>query len=298
MRALVLLLLTAACNQVFGVEQTGAYPDADLRPDRDGDGTADVMDECIAPDVDGMRDDDGDGIPASEDACPYTAGGSDGDGDGIADECDPFPAVAGDRHLCTMSFGRVEVNSALWRPRTGEQTFAVADGYMIGFAGDMTPTSVIAVERIAPRTGTITLDIGWSALPEDDGGYAFRVYINAGTERSPTDLSCAFVNGAPGFAVGMLIGDSETPISPPNVGPMADPMAPHIARVQIQPGKAGVNVLCAGGYKDASTGTSEFVFTTAHLDGELGEQGFAVSKGAAILYNLITYHTPEQPALL
>jgi hypothetical protein len=293
---IALLLLLGACNQVFGVDETGAFPDADVRPDRDEDGIADVMDECIAPAVDGMDDGDADGVPASTDSCPYSPSGPDIDADGVLDECDPFPLVAGDRHLCTMAFGRVEVNSALWLPRKGEQTFAVANGYMIGFDGGATPTSVIAAERIVPRTGSISMDLGWSALPDDKQTYALRVWISAGAERSASDVSCTFVNDGTNFGVGILVG--EVAVGMPAVGPAANPGKAHISRVKIQPGKTGTNVLCAVGYSDASSDASEFLLATGHLDGELGEQGFSAEGGAVLLYNLITYHSPEQPPLL
>lgn len=293
MRALVLLLLTGACNQVFGVEQTGAYPDADLRPDRDDDGIADVEDECIVPAVDLASDLDMDGVPSSEDRCPLgsSLNEPDGDGDGLYDNCDPFAAAAGDRHLCSMYFGSIELTGSLWKARPGEHIWAISDGYVIGFDGDET-TSMIAAERIVPRTGSSTMDFIWGAIPFSDDS-VFRVWISAGPTPSPSDVACDVVSSATGTGVTLrgatMVAEST---GDPNVG-----SGIHLMRVQFQPGKAGINIACTIGYQSSVDMDTKVLTATGHFDGELGDQGFAVPLGALLVYNIVTYHSPEQPPL-
>lgn len=48
MRSALLMIAFAGCNPLYGIEETGVIPDADLRRDRDRDMIADVLDPCIA----------------------------------------------------------------------------------------------------------------------------------------------------------------------------------------------------------------------------------------------------------
>lgn len=67
--------------------------------DRDGDGVADLTDNC--PDVGNAEQDNEDGDKFGDvcDPCPPVASDapSDADGDGVADACDPNPSTPGDR---------------------------------------------------------------------------------------------------------------------------------------------------------------------------------------------------------
>ena len=101
-------VLLAACNLVFGLDETIA--------DRDGDGVADVADNCVGIANGNQVDSDGDGIGDACAACAMAIGsdldrdgydegcdrcigpgptGSDADGDGIDDGCDACIAGVG-----------------------------------------------------------------------------------------------------------------------------------------------------------------------------------------------------------
>ncbi|MCU0224454.1 MAG: thrombospondin type 3 repeat-containing protein [Acidobacteria bacterium] len=83
----------ATADNCFGEGGTGSASDGALRPqndgcpDADGDGVADLLDNCPAVSNPGQADSDGDG---SGDACDCA--GPDGDGDGVPNSCDNCPA--------------------------------------------------------------------------------------------------------------------------------------------------------------------------------------------------------------
>ena len=88
MRLLALMLSTAACNQVLGLDETEASG-----PDFDGDGVADRDDNCVSSTNPDQANRDGDAFGDACDHCPDlpTELDHDEDGDGTGDECDRCP---------------------------------------------------------------------------------------------------------------------------------------------------------------------------------------------------------------
>jgi hypothetical protein len=94
MRWLALLAL-AACNQVFGIDQTVN----DENFDGDGDRVPDAIDNCVKIHNPSQHDEDADGVGDACDNCPLIANGTgtdDGDHDGVGDLCDAHPVTKGD----------------------------------------------------------------------------------------------------------------------------------------------------------------------------------------------------------
>jgi hypothetical protein len=293
-----LLALVAACNPFYGIEETKALPDADVRPDRDRDGIADVIDPCIAPASDDAIDFDKDGLTGAADSCPLLAPDVDTDGDGLSSGfCDPFPTIPGDRLRCAMFFTDLFVSSELWQARPGEQPFFYTDGGLLGTTAESGLGSVVAMDRIIPETGTSTIDVVWGPVPFTPDGlddtYAFGIWISAGDVASASDVACGFRN-EPSQLLGTIIGVASPPLVKSG---RAKAKAAHVLRAVIQPGKAGTNVSCTLTYTDQATGEPAALTTTAHFDGPLRAQGLTASQGFIFLNAVITYHTDEQPPL-
>lgn len=160
MRAVLLALCLAGCNQVFDLEQTIAI-DADLA-DVDGDGVVDSTDNCPTLANADQANSDGDAFGDACDTCPVLASSSshDEDRDHLGDDCDPCPGA----------------------PDFGVDT----DGDGIGDLCDLQSAGVVANHRmafdpfVAPSTAWFTDTVMWSqsadaiapetALPAGDSG--------------------------------------------------------------------------------------------------------------------------------
>ena len=94
MRWVAVLGVLAGCDSVFGLSAT--RPLDAMLPDFDGDGVADVVDNCpTIPNADQL-DSDGDGMGDACDLCPHVASADnhDEDHDGFGDACDVCPGLA------------------------------------------------------------------------------------------------------------------------------------------------------------------------------------------------------------
>lgn len=280
-----------ACNQVFAVETTGlvdAAPDADLRPDRDHDGIADVEDPCIAGERDATDDSDLDGAANNLDDCPFNPVASgDSDTDGVGDRCDPFKSVAGDVITCTMRFLDPELNASLWKPRAGESELAIASGYLIGIARPLPGlTSIVAQERISPTTGTISLHIPID--PVSNERFGFRVWVSAGPVPSDADVGCDVAASS----TGVIVTPFGAAVLASAAGPGYLGEGSVEVRAVIQPGKSGPNLACAITYGP------QLAYGIAHFGGELGMQGVAVLAGTVVVSGILVLHRDTQPDFL
>lgn len=117
-RLVVLVATGASCNQVFDLAPTQPAPDANL--DGDGDGVADVADNCPRDANPSQADEDQDGIGDVCDNCPLVANTAQdvtGDDDLVGDLCDPHPDVPGDCLVLFDSFTQPAAFASHWTVR-------------------------------------------------------------------------------------------------------------------------------------------------------------------------------------
>lgn len=110
MRAMLLPLVLAGCNQLYGLEPTSLA-------DMDADGVIDDGDNCpLVPNRD-QRDQDSDGVGDACDNCLLTQNPSqenEGDKDSVGDACDPHPATSDDCLVLIDSFDNPAVFDQYW----------------------------------------------------------------------------------------------------------------------------------------------------------------------------------------
>jgi len=273
-----LVLLACGCNQVLGLDQTGV----DMRTDLDGDGIADIEDPCIVTDADLIRDSEGDGVANADDPCPFSRGTADGDRDGITDDCDPF-ATAGDRHVCSMVFGSRALNATLWSPRAGEQEFAIATGYLIGFEG----SSFVANQPIVPKSPTVVLDLAAGTFGPYDP-FSVGMWLSAFPTHEPRDVACRVVSDGTLFHV-EIVGPTGM-VSSPLVN--VSDTGYYYLRAYLQPSLDGVNVACGVGYPGDG-----LAYVRGHIDAPLANFGFVADAGATYVEGLFVYDRADLPSL-
>lgn len=83
------VLLVAACNQVFDIDDTTLIDD-----DSDDDGVPNLIDNCVELANADQLDTDGDRLGDACDSCPTGSNFHDEDDDGIVDGCDNCPQIA------------------------------------------------------------------------------------------------------------------------------------------------------------------------------------------------------------
>lgn len=132
--ALVTLAMLAGCNQVLGLDATrAAKPTADF----DGDGVANVDDNCPTVPNPDQADADADQLGDACDPCPLgPESGIDADGDGIDDACDACPR--GPNH---DEDGDGIFDACDDCPAVGDADQANADGDDLGDACDLDNTT-------------------------------------------------------------------------------------------------------------------------------------------------------------
>ncbi len=207
--AIAALVLGAGCNAVFGLEPVttrddggpddddggpgvgdGGAPDADDRvdaspgSDTDGDGVADVADDCPAVANPHQDDDDGDGVGDVCDVCPAQFDGAaplNVDGDQIGDLCgDPSTTTAqcvawfdgfgtgrtANRYASPAGHGTWEIGGGAAR----QADVDVTDGLLYLGTPQLAPMVVVThaeVTDLAAITGTATWELGAAAMVTD-----------------------------------------------------------------------------------------------------------------------------------
>lgn len=97
------VVVLAACNQVYGLDETRVLEAAD----GDGDGIADAVDNCVDVANRSQGDEDEDLVGDACDNCPAIANAMQehrGDADAVGDLCDPHPAFGGDCVILVETF--------------------------------------------------------------------------------------------------------------------------------------------------------------------------------------------------
>ena len=287
--ALLSLGILAACNSLFGLNETALKPelDASLRPDADPhadldrDGIKDVVDSCIAPAADRLIDSDGDGTANGSDLCAFDqTATADSDGDGFGDACDPYPDLPGDRQRCLMAFTDPDMNVVMWKAREtvampwvlyeprglqGFQGSIVADW---PFESPAVTTYDVRGRFIAPTTGNIAV------LPR------------AGLVPLPTDVGCRL-----SFSGAAWTFDTVPPSGAPATVPMDTALAvPYRMIVTIAPKATGKNLGCT-----IVTGLAPLdVATTVTLPE--ANLGFSTSEHVTI-ESIVIYERDDAPPL-
>jgi hypothetical protein len=167
--------------------------DAVTATDRDGDGVADLTDNC--PDVANATQDNEDGDRFGDvcDPCPPVADDapSDADGDGVADACDPNPHTPGDRIELFEGFHHglpAWTRTANWTIAGDSARGAAAANtseYLVPpimNPDHVTVTASVVVEQVVANTPAHDIDV---AVPNDvssDSGIDCQLY-------QPTDVS-------------------------------------------------------------------------------------------------------------
>lgn len=145
-----LLLALAACNQVYGLEETQPL-DAFVPPDQDSDGTPDSIDNCIDLAND-QSDIDEDRLGDHCDNCPLVANRFQenvGDTDAVGDACDPHARIDGDCLVLVDTF------TTFGDPWQGNASIAQGDGVIT--VTPASPDSVVTL-RLA-QNGTFDVQL-------------------------------------------------------------------------------------------------------------------------------------------
>jgi len=162
--------------------------------DEDGDGVANLVDNCPAAANPDQHDEDHDGLGDACDPCPYLPGGSeDADGDGVGDACDPEPQVARQRWVVFDPFTAP-------RPAWSFQDGSTVEGdamHARGYSSLQVPTGelrIVAGGNIAGVTATEhSLTISFDSDPSGTRYYYCEFYDAA---TSDGNVSISSANGS------------------------------------------------------------------------------------------------------
>jgi hypothetical protein len=157
----VAFIALAGCNSVFGIERTKPLPDAPPPADRDEDGVADAVDNCIDVANSDQGDVDDDRVGDVCDNCPLVANRSQeatGDSDPVGDACDAHPDVGTD---CLVVFERFHDPAAFaqnWQVITTSATPPAVD--VTAGAVTVTPADALAVALVERNlTGLVDTEL-------------------------------------------------------------------------------------------------------------------------------------------
>jgi hypothetical protein len=187
----VTCLVSAACNQVWGLDSTELQPDE--LADQDLDGIENGRDNCPTVANADQSDEDLDGLGDLCDNCPLVANllqQDIGDGDGIGDICDPHPGNAGDCTILFDSFADPAAFDQHWR--------------MYVRSGVSAPIVEPAAGHVAITPTNNYSPVAWVAL--DDAGVpldgTYDVQLRASAEISSGLLGAAssMANASTGYA--------------------------------------------------------------------------------------------------
>jgi len=175
-----LATLVAGCNQVLGLEET-APTDAGVLADRDGDGVADIVDNCPDDANEMQRDVDGDGIGDACDNCPIISNprqennGELGMQDRVGDVCDPAPRGSLDCLLLLDVFADPNEFAVHWDVQPPASVVTPSAGAVLvaaspGFVSVMSKDLGVEVDAIEALTVKPDLYDGVAALAASTSG--------------------------------------------------------------------------------------------------------------------------------
>jgi hypothetical protein len=228
--------LLVGCNEVFDLAPTGTAP-----ADEDGDGIADLDDNCRAIANPDQEDADRDVRGDLCDDCPLVANApADLDGDRIGDACDPRPDRAGDCLLLLDTFRDPAAFDAGWTVLPAGASVVTAPGHVVLEPPDTGDTIGIAarntsgladVSVLGTATGP-TATISAAANIEDLGYqlYRCRLHVDSvtfeakgpGTGILPVRDMFPRVAVGNSFALRLIVDDTGMGVTPITVGCRAD----------------------------------------------------------------------------
>jgi hypothetical protein len=166
----VLLVGLAACNQVFGIDDTAALADFD----EDMDGSPDVEDNCIDVANPSQADEDEDTVGDACDNCPLIVNPTQddvGDGDGIGDVCDSHATRSGDCLALFDSFDDQPAIEEHWLISEPAQVRAEA-GHVVIRGSVAVPVAILARDAMGALVGQFDVQLLGRVEPFTSGGLA------------------------------------------------------------------------------------------------------------------------------
>ncbi|MGE5186157.1 MAG: thrombospondin type 3 repeat-containing protein [Acidobacteriota bacterium] len=217
----VTLACLCGCNAVFGLQQTAPDPG-----DQDGDGIADIADNCPADANPAQADEDGDGVGDICDTCPLVPNAGDGqtadaDGDRVPDACDTHALSKGNCLVLFDSFNDPSSLAANWQVQaTDAGSTAVADGGDVVLVPSATSA---AITLLASEASGVPANALYDVeVDSGDGVHGTGTALAAvSTTSSPTSMGyrCELLHTSSGdYSVAAYIAPSATPPTDPIVG--------------------------------------------------------------------------------
>ena len=279
-----LLVLSAGCNWLYGLDETKLRPGTGV--DLDLDSIPDDFDDCIAPMRDAEDDLDADQLVAANDPCPFDgASAGDTDGDTLHDTCDPFPSTLGDRQRCYMSFSSIALNDRIWKARDTTNQWTSSEGQLSTKTLGVT-SGLVSTLELAPAVQS-TLDAVVTLTPPADGHTAFRIWGRAAETFDNQELGCELSGDSTGQATGIrvaVVRGNDVDVASTS-GLLAFPMfIPVRVRMTLAASGTGMDVRCVFSWSTVEAQVK------AHIDEEPpGRVAFGVENAIAQVLALAIY---------
>lgn len=280
MRRVWLCLALAACNPLFGLEETRLIDSSTIGvDDQDSDGVLDASDNCPTvanqrqEDIDGdligdvcdpcsfeftpTLDRDNDGAVASADNCPTAANMSqtDGDGDAIGDGCDPNPGGA-DTVRCFADMA-TRVSNA-WPIADPWKWLGTSSAYIFHQPSTATPFWLGALASgLRPSQIAVQVQLTAPSLPTTNVELANGVAVGAADQTA--SAACELVAVMTDTSLRLRLSDSRGPL-----GESALPFTTTHVTLGYRQSPGGTELTCtaidATGARVAVTRTTDAAF--------------------------------------
>lgn len=245
----------------------GDVPGSDV----DGDGIADVEDECVATSEDDNEDVDYDGKDADVDLCPHDTNALSGDldTDGIPDACDPFfDMIRPDTRRCTTTFAVPYRTRSYMHARVGEQPWNYK--WPLTAVAEDNVSIVSDFELDHPSTSyDLLVTANFGAADETS---TFKLWLRAGDAPSDKDVACGVDGSGQLFVWAGNMRQAARALPRPIAG---------LFRIRATVGGSNASVLCRVTVEDQS------VATTLGTTLAPGGYGFASANTWATIHSLV-----------
>jgi hypothetical protein len=276
------MLLTPACNEVYGLDPT--LPAAEGPPDRDRDGIEDAMDNCPDTPNPDQSDDDHDLRGDLCDNCPVVSNYPQldvGDHDGIGDACDPHPESAGDCVILYDTFSDPAAFEQHWRVMTAGSTPSAqpGQGHVVLVPGTGEATWIAVDDRGAMLAGSFDVQLR--------GRFSITTgALVAASSASP--IAYGYGCGVRWTGLNITAEASEyDPLGELAIGnSIFDPVTDDVLLRLVSPGAGGTDVTCRTDY-GVDAEFAKFAPSRAPAGGGPGVQ---LAVDSADLDAIVIYH--------